>query len=299
MPVQRVFYDSAGNPVTRLSEHGAPAPSGLYKTRAEALQASASAGKSALQTDYDVGRERGRKEFYDDPDMEMLRQRREDLSKGFEGKELGAVRGEARNQIQGQRANYLRQLAGRTGRAGIGGARAAAMQAGADKGFLEDVAGAERKLAVDQAGLIRQGTGDLQDFIFRQKYGTLGSAIGEQQAGLAERGKYAEVKANQSSGGGGTWFCTEIHKMSPWTLGQMKALKKLANIAKDVDPELANMYFDQGGELVKKMNAEGFNWLSIKPAIEEIISYIKEDRFEEAYYHYKVMTQGLTIIYWR
>lgn len=296
----QVYYDSTGKGVTMLRPAGSPPPPGYYRSRNEALSAGQQAGMASLDSDYEKGRARGVEEFYNDPDMQMLRQRQEDLSKGYSGAELGAKREEARSAIQGQRQGYQRQLAGRVGRAGIGGARAAAMQAGADKGFMQAGAEAERKMLLDNAALTRQGVGSLQDFIFRQKYGTLGSAIGEQQAGLAERGKYAAAQANSGGGGGMSWICTKIHKkVKAWSFGEMKSLKKLAKFAADFDPAMADLYFKEAGKMVDKMESDKFDFSNLISPIKDIIDLVKQDRMEEAYYNYKTMTQGLAVIYWR
>lgn len=148
---------------------------------------------AARNADMEAGYKKGREIFYDDPDMQDLRNRRMDLSKGYNGQELGAMRAQAQGEIQGQRSAYLKSLQGRTAKAGIGGARAAAMGAAADKGFQQNRAEMERKMALDNAGMVRQGTNDLQDFLFRQKYGTLGTGLGYAQLGVADRNADAQA----------------------------------------------------------------------------------------------------------
>lgn len=141
-----------------------------------------------LNQDIAAGNAVGQAEFYDDPDMKMLRQRREDLSKGFSGEELGALRSQALNEIEGQRGAYMRNLQSNLAKGGSGGARSAAIKSQADRGFQQNRAETERKFAIDNAGLKRQGVGDLQDFIFRQKTGKLGTGIAYGQLGASERG---------------------------------------------------------------------------------------------------------------
>lgn len=148
---------------------------------------------AARNADMEAGYAKGKELFYDDPDMQDLRNRRMDLSKGYDGQELGALRGQARSEIEGQRSNYLRSLAGKTARGGIGGARAAAMQASADKGFQQNRADMERKMTLDNANMVRQGTDSLQDFLMRQKYGTLGTGLGYAQLGVADRSADAQA----------------------------------------------------------------------------------------------------------
>lgn len=154
------------------------------------------------QEDMDAGYVKGKEIFYDDPDMQDLRARRLDLSKGYNGQELGAMREQARNEMQGKRASYLQQMAARQAKAGIGGARAAAAQASADRGFQQNAGELERKMTLDNANLVRQGTGDLQDFLMRQKYGMLGTGIGYGQMGVADRTGQAQLAASRGGGGG-------------------------------------------------------------------------------------------------
>lgn len=133
-----------------------------------------------------AGYARGQKEFYDDPDMQMLRKLREQMSKGYDSEELGALRGSARSEIAGQRAQDQRQMASQLARGGVGGARGAAMQNAAAQKSGAQVMDAERKMALDSANMKRQGTSDLQDFLFRQKYGKMGTGIGEAQLQSAD-----------------------------------------------------------------------------------------------------------------
>lgn len=149
---------------------------------------------------YNYGSSLGQKEFYDDPDMQAGRKRREDLAKGYDGQELGAMRQEARGQVAGQRSAYLQQLQSKLARGGVGGARGAAIQGAADMGYAKQGADSERKLALDSAGMKRQGTNDLQDYVFRQKLGKTGLAYGQQA--LAS-GDYAAEKGVQAAQGGG------------------------------------------------------------------------------------------------
>ena len=152
------------------------------------------------QSAYNYGSQMGQKEFYDAPDMQMLRKRREDLSQGYDGQELGGMRAEARNQIAGQRANYLNTMKSKLARGGAGGARGAAMQGAADQNYAKQGADSERKLALDSANMKRQGVGDLQDYLFRQKLGKVGLAYGQQA--LAS-GDYASEKGVQAAKSGG------------------------------------------------------------------------------------------------
>jgi hypothetical protein len=144
--------------------------------------------------DLEAGFQRGHAMFYDDPDMQSLRAKRMDLSKGYSGSELGAMKAQAESEISGQRSNYLKQLASKAGRAGIGGARGVAMQAAADKGFQGNRAELERKMTLDNANLTRQGTNDLQDFLMRQRFGELGTGLGYAELGANDRASAAQAQ---------------------------------------------------------------------------------------------------------
>lgn len=148
----------------------------------------------ARNADLEAGYAKGKEIFYDDPDMQMLRKRREDLSKGYSGQELGALRALAERETEGARQSGLRKVQGNIARAGVGGARGAAIQAAADKGFLANKADLERKMTLDNANMVRQGTKDLQDYIFSQKYGQLGTGIGYGQLGVSDRSADAQAR---------------------------------------------------------------------------------------------------------
>jgi hypothetical protein len=168
----------------RLSGSGQAGDSGipLYGANADARNA-----------DMNAGYAKGKEIFYDDPDMQDLRARRMDLAKGYNGQELGAMKTQAQNEVQGQRSNYLRSLSGKTAKAGIGGARAAAMQASADKGFQQNSAEMQRKMVLDNANQVQKGTDSMQDFLMRQKYGMLGTGLGYGQLGVADRSADAQA----------------------------------------------------------------------------------------------------------
>lgn len=137
--------------------------------------------------DLESGYKKGREIFYDDPDMQALRAKREDLAKGYSGKELGALKAQAVSDVEGARSSGIRKLQGNLAKAGVGGARAAAIQASADKGYAKDRGELERKMLLDSSSQVRSGTKDLQDFIFGQKYGELGTGLGYGQLGVSDR----------------------------------------------------------------------------------------------------------------
>lgn len=148
---------------------------------------------------YNYGRDLGQKEFYNDPDMMALRKKREGMADGYDSSELSAIRDQGRGQIAGQRSNYLRQLSSNLAKGGVGGARAAAIKNQANQEGVKQASDFERKLASDSAAMKRQGVGDLQDFIFRQKLGATGLAYGQQSLAASD---YAAQMGRQANSGG-------------------------------------------------------------------------------------------------
>lgn len=157
---------------------------------------------SYWETAINNGMDVGKNLFYDHPDMQNLRARREDLSHGYSGQEMGALRESARREVQGQRQGYLNQLNSRMSRQGVGGARRAAAVGAADNRYAQTTADNERKMALDSAQLKRQGVTDLQDYLFRQRYGQLGTGIGYGQMAVGENTANA-MRAAAGGGGGG------------------------------------------------------------------------------------------------
>lgn len=149
---------------------------------------------------YEYGANLGQKEFYDDPDMIKMRQTREDLAQGYSGSELGALRGEAKANVAGQRSAYMDQLRGNLAKGGVGGARGAVIQNQANQKFAEQGAEGERKVLLDSAKMKREGVNDLQDYIMRQKLGKLGLAYGQQALSSADYAAEKGVQAAQSGG---------------------------------------------------------------------------------------------------
>lgn len=147
------------------------------------------------QNDMDAGYAKGKEIFYDDPEMAKLKTTREEMAKGYDGAELGAMRATARGEVAGQRDNDQRRLASNLARGGVGGARAAAMRGSADQKYSAVNADNERKMALESANMKRTGTDSLQDFMFRQKYGMLGTGIGYGQLGVADRSADAQLAA--------------------------------------------------------------------------------------------------------
>lgn len=148
--------------------------------------------------DRDAGQDAARRELYDDPTMQAIADRRADLAKGYSGQTLGALRDVQNREIAGQRQGYLAQLQGRAARSGIGGARAAAMGAAADRGFLKEKASAEAQQALMQEDAIRKGQQAQDEFELNRKYGVLGAGLAEAGLGAQERsGTKAAAAANR------------------------------------------------------------------------------------------------------
>lgn len=143
----------------------------------------------------DYGMDAGKDLFYNDPDMQSLRATRQDLAKGYNGSELGAMREGSRRDVSGQNAGYMNQLRSNLARGGVGGARAAAIQNTSNQKYSQVTADNERKMALDSAQLSRQGANDLQDFLFRQKFGQLSTGLGYGQ--LASAGSTAAQALGQ------------------------------------------------------------------------------------------------------
>lgn len=152
------------------------------------------------QSDYNLGAAMGEKEFVQDPEMQRLKQLREQYAKGYSGEELGAIRQTARGEIAGAQQASQRQLQSKMARGGVGGARAAAMSGSHAQQGAKTVADAERKMALDSANMKRQGATDLQDFIFRQKLGKMGTAAGFMSAGSADYAAQRQAAANKGGG---------------------------------------------------------------------------------------------------
>lgn len=153
-------------------------------------------GAAERDADFTRGLARG-KELFRDQEMMGMRDKLADYAKGYDSKELGAIRQNALSQIQGQRGQYLNQLAGKAARGGVGGARAAAMQGAADQGFMKQRAGAERAMALDSANMKRSGNQALQEYIMKQRLGEMSTGISEAQMGATERAGQSALAASQ------------------------------------------------------------------------------------------------------
>lgn len=147
-------------------------------------------------SDINYGRGIG-KEIFNSEEMTNAQKKYDDLAKGYSGEELGALKESANREIEGQRGGYLRSLSGQAARGGIGGARRAAMQGSADRGFLSTKADANRKLVADNANLVRQGTNDATNFLLQRRFGELGTGLGYAQLGSADRNASTQTQIAQ------------------------------------------------------------------------------------------------------
>lgn len=149
---------------------------------------------------FNAGAALGQEEFYNDPDMIKMRATREDLAKGYSGSELGALRGESKANVEGQRSSYISQLKNNMAKSGVGGARGAAMINEANQKSAAAGAEGERKVLLDSANVKRQGVDSFQDFLMRQKLGKLGLAYGQQSLASSDYAAEKGVQAAQSGG---------------------------------------------------------------------------------------------------
>lgn len=195
------FTQSVSNPDNAIKNVATLGAYSLYDATVPGFQSQkddtgygGTAGSAAeRQKDLEAGYKKGHELFYDDPDMKALREKREDLAKGYDSKELGSLREGSRSELEGQRVNTLNTQRSNLARSGVGGARAAAMTAETNTNFAGKRQQNENTINGQQAGMVRQGTNDLQDFYFRQKEGELGTGAGYAQLGVADRGAAAQA----------------------------------------------------------------------------------------------------------
>ena len=154
------------------------------------------------QGDINLGRMMGEQEFEKDPEMQRLKALREQYARGYEGEIGGAIRQQARGEIAGAQQAQQRKLAGALGRGGVGGARAASIQAASGREGAKAVAEAERGMALDSYRESKEGSADLQDFVFRSKLGKMGTAFGFAGLGSADYAARQAAEANKDKGGG-------------------------------------------------------------------------------------------------
>lgn len=150
-------------------------------------------------SDMNLGATIGKREFSQDPRMQGILKRREELAKGYSGEELAALRNMSRNEMAANRLKALQATKSNLAKGGVGGARAAAIQGAQNVAGQRVNEDTERKMLMDEAGMKRQGVSDLQDYLFREKLGEAGYTMGFGSLGASERAAKAARAAN--SGG--------------------------------------------------------------------------------------------------
>jgi hypothetical protein len=152
------------------------------------------------------GKEQAEKELGDaNPYMARVKSIYENLAKGYESEEGGAIRQQARGEIAGSQQAAQRNLQSNLSRGGAGGARAAAIQGAQGQQGVKTAAEAERKMALDSANMQRQGSANLADFIARTQMAKLGVSMG--YSGLSSSEYQAEQQGKANKGGDGGMCC--------------------------------------------------------------------------------------------
>lgn len=139
-----------------------------------------------LQNAMNMGMAQGRQTFIDDPRMKQILGQFQDRAKGYDSNVLGGVRQEARGQIAGKQQAVQRGISSAAARGGVGGARLAALQGQAQLQGGQQVAGAERGMALENAQMqMKQGEA-LSDFMLRQQIGVAGAGAAYAQMASAQ-----------------------------------------------------------------------------------------------------------------
>ncbi len=168
------------------------------------------------------GMEFGKKQFSQDPEMMRLRAIREQQAKGFSTPELAARKNLTLNENDANRAKTLQNLKSNLARSGVGGARAASMEAQADRSLGLAADDSNRKLLLDEAQQQNKGIDSLANDIYRTKLGEAGYTIGFAQLGAADKAAAAANAANQ--GGGDSGICCFIFLEARYGNGVMDSV---------------------------------------------------------------------------
>ena len=234
-----------------------------------------------LVSGVNYGMQLGEREYYQDPRIKELENIRREGMQGYDSATGGALRNIARGELAGQQNQYLSQLRSARSRAGVGGARGAAMEAASKENFAGKTGDMERKLMADAYQEKQKGTDKFVDFSMAQKAAKMGTGYGFGQAVSAQN---AAEKSRQASNSGGTsYVCTEIHKLDKFTLGQMKELMKMRKYVGEVNSKMIEIYDVEGPKLVEMLNKKGTNWANFKPIVEDIINEWKSDKYLGAF----------------
>jgi hypothetical protein len=207
-PIQAITGAGVGNAI--MGPLGAVYGAGANASNAQKKKEQASSSNTQIQNltpaqqqelreqDIKRGQARGEEIFVNDPTMQSILKQRQDAALGVNAQEYQGMRDDMIKGQQSANAGYMRQLLSAQGAGGVGGARAVGQQAELANQFAQTRADAERKLLLDNIALKREGTDSLQDFLFKQKYGTLAQGLGEAQLGVTDRTGYMQGQVNQA-----------------------------------------------------------------------------------------------------
>lgn len=247
---------------------------------------------------WNEGQAMGEQIFVNDPEMQALKAKRQALSDGYDGSELSAIRESARSETAGQRTQDQQRLSSNLAKGGVGGARAAAVKSANDQKYAAVNADNERKIALDSANMKRQGTNDLQDFIFRQKYGVVGTAAGNSQLSTAD---YAAEQARKANSGGDKGMCfittaacehfglaDDCDELQTLRSFRDKVMLKSDNWKDDV-----KAYYELARELTPKLSTirDQEFWNKVFSYIKTSVAHIKNNAHQEAYDTYKSLIE--------
>lgn len=96
----------------------------------------------------------------------------------------------------------------------------------------------------------------------------------------------------------GSWVCTEVHARKPLTRDEALALFKLKRFALSTNKDLANFYFKDCKNLVKKMVKEGDDWEQNNAFVHNTIQFVREGKMMEAFNYYVKYIEAKVDQYW-
>lgn len=111
--------------------------------------------------------------------------------------------------------------------------------------------------------------------------------------------KTAEATANAGKGGPfGSWICTELHRIKPFTEEDWSVLTTLRKFFQKTFPDVAMFYFvDHGADLVEHMKANGINFEPFRNVVSKVIILGGTGQFHKAIKLYWNFTKVLCDIY--
>jgi hypothetical protein len=132
-----------------------------------------------------------------DPAVKDIQARREQGLQGLNSQEMQAARDQMALGMQGQQQGALRGLLAQQARSGLRGGMAGAQQAQLYRKMGQDRQAGEQKLLLDNYALKNQGLDKYQDFMMRQKFGSLAQGLGEAGLGVSDRTGYMQQQIGQ------------------------------------------------------------------------------------------------------